>query len=328
MQDSYLETAARAVQARSRIRSHIYQTPLIPSRAAGKDTKAKVLFKAENFQITGSFKLRGAMSKLSSRPDGGPLITASSGNHGIGAAYAAQVLSKQLVIVLPETVVPAKLNKIQSYGVEVILHGAETGLAEQHAQHLAKSQDYTYVSPYNDREIIAGQGTIGLEILEQCQQVDNIFVAMGGGGLISGIGAVMKAFSPRTSIYGVAATNSKALAESMAAGRVVETEHKDSLADAVAGGIDADTITLPLAMSVVDQVVECDEGEIRAALRALAFDENMIVEGSAALAMAGFTKVSQNLADETSVVVLCGANFDQDVIMDAIFGSRSNISGH
>ncbi|KAI0112251.1 threonine dehydratase [Nemania sp. FL0031] len=318
--DSYFETAARAVQARIRIHSHIYQTPLVPSRAAKNATNTKVLYKLENFQTTGSFKIRGAMSKLSVQPDTGRLITASSGNHGIGAAFAAKALSKHLTIVLPETVVPQKLEKIQSYGVEVILHGSETGLAEQHAQQLAKSQDYTYISPYNDPYIVAGQGTIGLEILEHCPHVDNIFIAMGGGGLISGIGSVIKAFNPRTKIFGVSATNSKALAESMAAGRVVETEHRNTLADAVAGGIDADTITLPLAMSVVDHVVECDEGEIKAALRELAFNENMIVEGAAALALAGFTKVAHTLPGETSVIVICGGNFNRDIIMNAILG--------
>ncbi|OGM49472.1 threonine dehydratase [Aspergillus bombycis] len=299
MQNSVYETAASAVQARNRIRSHIYQTPLIPARAQGKSNGAKVLFKAENFQLTGSFKIRGAMSKMSGQPANGPLITASSGNHGIGAACAAQALSKDLTVVLPETVVPAKLEKIKSYGVNVILHGAETGLAEQHAQRLAAEEKYTYISPYNDPDIIAGQGTIGLEILEQCEQVDNV----------SSLWVV---------IYGVSAINSKALAESMAAGHVVETEHKDTLADAVAGGIDTDTITLPLAMSVVDHVIECDEDEIKAALKIMAFEENMNVEGSAALALAGFNKVAQQLTNQTSVIVLCGANFDQGVFKRVI----------
>ncbi|KAE8332998.1 tryptophan synthase beta subunit-like PLP-dependent enzyme [Aspergillus sergii] len=318
MQNSVFETAASAVQARNRIRSHIYQTPLIPSRVQGKSNNAKVLFKAENFQLTGSFKIRGAMSKMSGQPANGRLITASSGNHGIGAACAAQALSKDLTVVLPESVVPAKLEKIKSYGVNVILHGAETGLAEQYAQRLAASESYTYISPYNDPDIVAGQGTIGLEILEQCEDVDNVFIAMGGGGLISGIGAVVKAFNPRTKIYGVSAINSKALAESMAAGHVVETEHRDTLADAVAGGIDTDTITLPLAMSVVDHVVECDEDEIKAAMKTMAFDENMNVEGSAALALAGFNKVAGQLADQTSVIVLCGANFDQNIFRSVV----------
>ncbi|KAH8653607.1 threonine dehydratase [Xylariales sp. PMI_506] len=321
MPSTYLETAASAVQARDRIRRYIYQTPLLPARSAGKAHGAAVLFKAENFQLTGSFKIRGAMSKMSSAATSSErLITASSGNHGIGAACASQALSKNLTVVLPETVVPAKLDKIKAYGVNVILHGAETGLAEQHAQQLAASDGYTYVSPYNDADIVAGQGTIGLEILEQCPDVDNIFVAMGGGGLISGIGSVIKAFHPQTKIFGVSATNSKALAASMAVGHVVETDHLETLADAVAGGIDLDSITLPLATSVVDQVVECDEGEIKAALKSIAIEENMIVEGSAALALAGFNKVAADLGGQRSVIVLCGANFDQKTIQRAIYG--------
>lgn len=317
---SFYETAASAVQARNRIRHHIYQTPLIPSRKTGQHFNAKVLFKAENFQLTGSFKLRGALSRVSAQTSSERLITASSGNHGIGAAFAAQSLSKDLTVVLPETVMPAKLEKIKSFGVEVILHGGETGLAEQHAQQLAASGAYSYISPYNDADIVAGQGTIGLEILEQCDRVDNVFISMGGGGLISGVGSVLKAFRPSTKIYGVAALNSNALAASMAAGRVVETEHLPTLAEAVAGGIDEDTITLPLASSVVDRVVECDEAEIVEALKTLAFDENMIVEGSAALALAGFTKVAHELAGQTSIILLCGANVDQGVVRRTIYG--------
>lgn len=322
MQPTYLETASQAVQARARIRNHIYQTPVIPSRKNTNSDGTKLLFKAENFQLTGSFKLRGAMSKMSAHPsnNGQRLITASSGNHGIGAALAAHTLSKNLTVVLPETVVPAKLKKIQSYGVDVILHGAETGLAEQHAQKLAASGEYTYISPYNDPDIVAGQGSIGLEILEQCPQVDNIFISMGGGGLISGIGSVCKAFSPKTKIYGVSAINSKALAESVKVGKVVETEHLDTLAEAVAGGMDEDSITLPLAMSVVDEVIECSEDDIVAALKDIAFGENMIVEGSAALALAGYTKVAQKVSGQTSVIVLCGANFDQERLTRIIFG--------
>lgn len=261
------------------------------------------------------------MSKISVQNAQGRLITASSGNHGIGAAYAAQALFKDLTVVLPETAIPSKLENIKSYGVDVILHGAETGLAEQHAQQLAASGTYTYISPYNDADIVAGQGTIGLEILEQCDRVDNVFISMGGGGLISGVGSVIKAFSPQTTVYGVAAINSKALAASMAAGRVVETEHLPTLAEAVAGGIDEDTITLPLASSVVDHVIECDEGEIVTALKACTFDENMIVEGSAALALAGFNKVARNLTGQTSVIILCGANVDQGIVKNTIYDS-------
>ncbi|GJD00379.1 threonine dehydratase catabolic [Colletotrichum higginsianum] len=325
------EVAASAVQARARIRAHIYQTPLIPARHAGRGHNATVLFKAENFQLTGSFKLRGATSKISAQPATADddnskhrLITASSGNHGIGAAHAARALGRDLTVVLPESVFPAKLDKIHSYGATAILHGAETGLAEQYAQRLAASGKYTYISPYNDPLIVAGQGTIGLEILEQCGAgaggVDNVFISMGGGGLVSGIGAVLKAFSPGTRVYGVAAANSKTLAESIVAGKVLETEHRPTLAEAVAGGMDEDSITLALATAVIDRVVECDEDEIAAAMRKMAFEENMIVEGSAALALAGFDKVAGEVAGQTSVILLCGGNVDQGVVKKVIYG--------
>ncbi|KAG5770241.1 hypothetical protein H9Q72_002815 [Fusarium xylarioides] len=257
------------------------------------------------------------MSKLSAAGQG-RLITASSGNHGIGCALASQTLSKDLTVVLPEIVIPAKLNAIKSYGVDVILHDAEAGLAEQHAQKLAASGDYTYVSPYNDPDIIAGQGTIGLELLEQCDHIDNIFISLGGGGLISGIGSVLKANNPRIKVYGVSAINSKALAASMAAGHVIETEHLPTLAEAVAGGIDEDTITLGLANAVVDELIDCHEDDIKEALKELAWSESMIVEGSAALALAGFNKVASKVAGQTSVILLCGSNYDQATISKII----------
>jgi threonine dehydratase len=193
-------------------------------------------------------------------------------------------------------------------------------LAELHAQQEAASRGLVYVSPYNDPEVVAGQGSIGLELLEQAGSIDNVFVAMGGGGLIGGIGSVLKSFSPHTRIYGVAAQNSAALAAAMTAGRVVEVEHLDTLADGVAGGMDEDSITLPLALSVVDEVVACTEAEIAVALKELAFKENQIVEGAAALALAGFLKVSECCKGQTNIVVLCGANFDRDKIVSILKG--------
>ncbi len=307
MNDLITQSAALSVRARRRIRAHVYETPLLPARNARGGALA---FKAENFQTTGSFKIRGAASVMTAAASDQRLITASSGNHGIGAARAAQSLGVHLTVVLPESVVPEKLAKIRSYGVEVVLHGAETGLAEQHAQHLARTTGARYISPYNDAEVIAGQGTIGLELLEQAAPIDTLFIAMGGGGLISGIGAVIKAFSPATRIIGAAAANSQALALSMQAGKVVECAHLETLADAVAGGIDEGTVTLPLAMAVTDAVVTCNEDEILHALRLIAREENMLVEGAAALAMAAYLKMPEVHAGKNNVVLLCGGNFD------------------
>ena len=320
MNSIVLASAARSVQARRRIRGHIFETPLLPSRRIGREAGSSVFFKAENFQLTGSFKIRGAASKMTSLGAERGVITASSGNHGIASAQAASSIGQTLTVVLPETVAQAKLEKIRSYNVDVILHGAESGLAEIHAQQEAVCRGLVYVSPYNDPEIVAGQGTIGLELLEQAGTIDNIFIAMGGGGLIGGIGSVLKSFSPSTRVVGVAAQNSAALAASIAAGRVVETEHLDTLADGVAGGMDEDSMTLPLAMAVIDEVVTCTETEIAHALKELAFKENQIVEGAAALALAGFLKVAERCRGQTNVVVLCGANFDRDTIFSVLNG--------
>jgi threonine dehydratase len=274
-------------------------------------TTKRLFFKTENFQHTGSFKLRGAMSKLTSLASDMPVITASSGNHGIACSHAAMTTGHKLTVVLPENVAKLKLEKIQSYGTKTILNPGDSGMAEQKAQDLAAHGNYVYVSPYNDPLVMSGQGTIGLELLEQLPDIDNVFISMGGGGLISGIGSAIKVASPDTKIIGVSAINSAALAASIRAGKVVETEHLDTLADGCAGGVDKDSITLSIASEVVDKMVDCSEAEIERALRFIAWKENMIVEGAAGLALAGYLADEAEFEGEINVVLLCGANFDQ-----------------
>jgi threonine dehydratase len=301
-----LRVAADCVAARRRIRSSVAHTMCIESR-----TTKGLFFKTENFQHTGSFKLRGAMSKLTSLATGMPVITASSGNHGIACSHAAMTTGHKLTVVLPENVAKVKLEKIQSYGTKTIMNPGDSGLAEQRAQALAASGEYVYVSPYNDPLVMSGQGTIGLELLEQLPAIDNVFISMGGGGLISGIGSAIKAASPDTKIIGVSATHSAALAASIRAGKVVEIDHLDTLADGCAGGVDNDAITLSIAAEVVDELVDCSEEKIETALRILAWKENMIVEGAAALALAGYLADKSKFDGQINVILLCGANFDQ-----------------
>jgi threonine dehydratase len=322
--------AARSVRAHARIRGDVVKTPLIGTSAIGDAVGSTVLLKCENFQLTGSFKARGAFAKLTAL-DGAkqdvPFVTASSGNHGIASSLAASRLSRRLSVVLPHSVSQAKLARIRSFGVDVILHGDESGQSEAHARRLSGEKGIVYVSPYNDPEIVAGQGTIGLELLDQHPCIDNLFVAMGGGGLISGIGAVMKAFSPRTKIIGCAATNSMALAAAMEAGKVVEVEHLPTLADGVAGGMDEDSVTLGLARSVVDEVAVCSEDEIAAALARLAVEEHLLVEGAAGLALAGLLKQPERYRGQVNAVVLCGGNFNYDELIAAIVAARPSSKG-
>ena len=316
-----LEQAALSVAAHRRIKHWLAPTPCIASRQQSNN-KTKLFYKAENLQQTGSFKFRGALAKLTSLSTDIPAITASSGNHGLALATAAKITGHDLTVVLPETVALEKLSKIKALGVEAILHSNDSGLAEQHAQILAKEQGKIYVSPYNDPQVIAGQGTIALELLEQLPRLDIVYVSIGGGGLISGIGSVFKAFSPQTRIVGVSAKNSAALAASIRAGQMVEVTHSDTLADGCAGSVDGDSVTLPLGIEVIDLLIDCSEDQIAEGLRHIAWTEKMLVEGSAGLALAAWQADEIQNTGKVSAVVLCGANFDRDRLAP-IIGSSS-----
>jgi threonine dehydratase len=316
-----LEQAALSVAAHRRIKRWLAPTPCIASRQPlVGDTE--LFYKAENLQQTGSFKFRGALAKLTSLSTDIPAITASSGNHGLALATAAKITGHELTVVLPKTVALEKLSKIKALGVEAILHSNDSGLAEQHAQALAKEQGKIYVSPYNDPQVIAGQGTIALELLEQLPRLDVVYVSIGGGGLISGIGSVLKAFSPQTRVVGVSAKNSAALAASIRAGQMVDVEHSDTLADGCAGSVDGDSMTLPLGSEVIDALIDCSEEQIEEGLRHIAWTEKMLVEGSAGLALAAWFADATQHTGKVSAVVLCGANFDRERLQPVI-GSPS-----
>jgi threonine dehydratase len=311
-------TAAAARAARTRIRGLIYETPLLPSRGVAAATGVNLHFKAENFQATGSFKLRGASNKLALLGPGAQAVTASSGNHGIACSHAAARTGARLTVVLPENVAPAKRARIEAYGTDVVIHGAHSGLAETHARQIAKGRAIPYISPYNDADIIAGQGTAGLEMLDQQPELDAVFISLGGGGLVSGIGAALKAARPGIRIYGVSATASAALAAAIRAGQVIDVPHADTLADGVAGGMDEGALTLPIATAVIDELLWCSEDEIKHALRTYAHDEHQIVEGAAALALAGFLQVAGAWQGRNVAVVTCGANYDPEKVLPLI----------
>ena len=335
-----LRQASLSVSALRRISKWLTPTPCLRARQQVGNHSGLYL-KAENLQRSGSFKYRGALAKLTSIATDLPVITASSGNHGLALASAAMVTGHRVRVVLPETVAREKLQKIEALGVETILHSDDAGLAERHAQDVARESGLVYISPYNDEQVIAGQGTIALELLQQLPVIDSVFVSMGGGGLISGIGSVVKAYSPQTKVIGVSATNSAALAASIGAARVVAVDHLSTLADGCAGSVDEATITLSLATSVIDEIIECTEQEIADALYNIAWEEKLLVEGSAALAFAAFLKTRESHKTRTShntrasyknsagqsgkvdVVILCGANFDREMVAPIIFNRNS-----
>lgn len=292
-------------------------TWLKPSPAVQSKKNEDLWFKCEQFQSTGSFKIRGALNKIASAREAGGIlkevITASSGNHGIACAQAGLWSGADVTVVLPVNADPQKVKKLNHLGAKILTFGDEAGESEVFARAEAHSRKVIYISPYNDWDVVAGQATIGLELLQQVplDRSLNVFVATGGGGLISGIAAVLKSLVSDVNIWMVSAANSCALHESLKAEEVVEVMHSDTFAEGVAGGIDEDTITFGLCQSLVDATVLCQEQEIWDAYEELAHCEGLLVEGSAALAYAGYLKKKPQLSSEsTSVVVLCGGNID------------------
>lgn len=307
--------------AEQRIRTHVHETPLELSPVLSELTGASVYLKLENLQLTGSFKVRGAFNALlaatnDERARG--VVAASSGNHGAGVAYAAQTLGARSLVFVPEGTLQLKIQNIVRLGGEVRSFGADGGITEVHARAYAAEHSMMYVSPYNDPIVIAGQGTIGTEIARQLASVDVIVASIGGGGLIAGTAGYLKAVRPSIHALGVSAHNSKAMAESVLAGRIVETQHLPTLSDGTAGGLEPGAITLELCRTLVDEFVDATEEEISSALRLFVESEHMLCEGAAALAIAGLLRAKEHVRGKNVVVVVCGANISAERLKEAL----------
>jgi len=300
-----IEAAAR------RIRPHVLETPVEPSPELGRRGGAEVLLKLENLQRTGSFKLRGAMNRLLTLPPealAAGVVTASSGNHGAAVSWGLRALGGRGTVFVPEDASPAKVQAIRDLGAEVRAEGHDSGLSEILARRRAAAEGLTYVSPYNDPAVVAGQGTVGLEIDRQAGAVDAVFVALGGGGLIGGIGAWLKGSGRRVTIVACSPENSAVMHHSIAAGRVLEMESKPTLSDGTAGAVEPGTITLDLCRGVVDESMLVTEDEIAAAMRLVIGRHHTLVEGAAGVAVAGYLKVADRFRGRRVAIVLCGAN--------------------
>ncbi len=309
------DTAARAAAAAERLAPHIRNTPLRYSEEFSRESGAHVHFKLENRQLTGSFKFRGAMNRLltldaEQRRRG--CVTASSGNHGAAVARAMQELGMRGVIFVPEDTADVKVDAIRRLGGEVRHFGTDGLDTEQHARDYADKNGLFYVSPYNDEQVIAGQGTCGIEIADALPGTDAVFVAVGGGGLISGVGSVLKQRGPGTQIIGCQPAASPVMARSVAAGRIVELRGKPTLSDGTAGGIEEGAITLPISQAVVDDFVVVGEAQIAAAMRRFIRHEGDRIEGAAGVAVAAFLERQAEFHGQRVVVIICGGNIDDE----------------
>jgi threonine dehydratase len=321
------DVAAKSERIAPQIAEHVVRTPLVRFGAASEISKATLLVKCEHLQRTGSFKLRGALSKILSLPAADKergIVTASSGNHGLGVAQALELLGGRGVICVPESVSPVKRAALSRFDVEVKTLGGDAGETEILGRKLADELGMTYVSPYNDLDVIAGQGTIGLELVEQLDSrpLDAVVVSVGGGGLISGIAAAVKAALPDTRVIGAQPANDAAMAASVRAGRIVDIDARPTISDGTAGGIEPGAVTFPLCAELVDEWVLVSEDQIHEALRLTIDTEHQLIEGAAATAIAAAMEFGREHPNETIAAVSCGANISTSSLRTALGSGR------
>ena len=302
--------------ARRRIRDLINKTPLLRSDYLSDLTGGEVYLKLENLQITNSFKIRGALNRmlnLTAEEKKSGVITASSGNHAQAIAYSATKLKVPAKIVVPRPTPKVKVERIRKHNVELVLHGEGYDEAEQYAIELSKKEALTYISPYNDEMVIAGQGTIGLEILEEIPNVDSILVPVSGGGLVSGIALAAKGTRAAIKILGVQPEATPAMYESLKAGKITNVEMRPTLAEALDGNMEKGSVTFDIAQRYVDEVLLIKEDVIREAIRLLWKKEKQVAEGGGAIAIAPILEKRDRFAVGTTVAVISGGNIDADL---------------
>lgn len=294
-----------------RLHRWVVRTPFVQSDPLSRAYGLEVLLKLENLQHTGSFKVRGAFNKvLSLEPElrSRGIIAASSGNHGAAVAWCARELGIPATVFVPEGASATKVDKIRSFGATLQFHGTDGLDTEIFARSEADRTGVVYVSPYNDAAVVAGQATVGVEMLEQNARFDAVFVAVGGGGLIGGIGRWFRDRAPGVKIVGVLPAHSPVMAESIRAGRIVEMPTQPTLSDGTAGGIEQDAVTFAICQEVVDDWVIVPEAAIIRTLRDFMATHDMPIEGAAAVALAGAQQYAPALAGGRAAVVICGGN--------------------
>ena len=308
---------AEIALAANRIRDYVRETPLDYSQYFSELTGASVWLKLENLQHTGSFKARGAFNKLLTMPEAqrdNGCIAASSGNHGAAVAFAMHRLGVRGIVFVPEQTSSAKVDAIRRAGAEVQFHGTDGLDTETHARRYAEEHGMAYLSPYNDAAVIAGQGSCGVEIARQLPDVDAVFIAVGGGGLIAGVGAFLKSVRPAVEIVSCQPAASAVMTESIKAGRILELPSEATLSDGTAGGIEAGAITFELCRELIDSFVVVSEDEIAEAMRAFIDSHHQLLEGAAGVALAGLIARRDDVTGKNVAVIVCGGNISRDTL--------------
>jgi threonine dehydratase len=295
--------------AGARVQPYVVRTPLERSIPLSERCGVDVWLKLECFQATGSFKLRGALNALLLlTPDQREVVTASAGNHGLGVARAATLLDKVATVVVAETASRAKIEALRHSGAELVLHGPTYDEAEAEGLRLSRERGVPFISAYNHAAVVAGGGTVALEIFADLPEVRTLVVPAGGGGLIGGIGVVAHGLNQQTTVIGVQSTASPALHAALAHGEIVPVDVMPSLADGLSGNVEPGSITLGLLKEHVREVALVSEKEIAAAMCWLLIHERVVVEGSAAVGVAALLHDRLRRLDGPTVVILTGRN--------------------
>jgi len=304
------------LEARQRMEPEVFHTPLTASARLSRLCHGEVRLKWENKQVTGSFKFRGALNRLrtlSPEERAKGVISASTGNHGLALSWACQLEEVSLLLFVPKNAAAEKFRRLAEAGATVIRYEGSCEAAEIYGRQLASEEGKVFISPYNDAEIIHGQGTIGSEILEDWPEVEAVFVPVGGGGLISGIAGLMKSLKPAVRILGVEPENSAFMTASLRAGQITQIEEKETLAEAVAGGLEPGAITLELCSKYVDGMITVSEERIRQAMDLIYLEHGRMVEGAGALALAGLLSQAKDFEGRRIALVVSGGNVSPEL---------------
>lgn len=303
-------TLKDVLEARERIKDICVNTKLIYSSEFSRESGNEVYIKPENLQVTGAFKLRGALnkvSKLSEEQKRKGLIASSAGNHAQGVAYSASKLGIKATIVMPETTPLIKVQATKSYGVDVVLKGKVYDEAYEEAKRLEEENGYTFVHPFNDVDIMAGQGTIALEVIEELEDVDAILVPIGGGGLISGISVAAKAINPNIKVIGVQAEGANPMKLSFDSGKLTYVDTVDTIADGAAVKKPGD-ITFEVIKKHVDQIVTVSDQELMEAVFILLEKHKLVAEATGVMSLAALKRL--DFKGKKVVSLISGGNID------------------
>ncbi|WP_443204573.1 threonine/serine dehydratase [Saccharopolyspora sp. 5N708] len=310
----------RILAAHKGIRPDVPVTTLQRSAFLSREAQCDVWLKAEHLMPTGSFKVRGSANKIRTLGEAARsgVVTASTGNHGLGVARAGALAGVGVTVYVSNTAVPSKMAAIEALGAKLVVVDGSPLDSEIEARRHSELQGQPYVAPYNDLDTMAGQGTLGVELVEQAPDLDAVFLCVGGGGLAGGVGTALKALSPKTRLVGVWPAASRCMLDSLNAGHIVETPEYDTLSDGSAGAVEPGSVTFPVCQEVIDETVTVSEDEIALGMRKIAEGERWMIEGSAGVAVAGLLQTAERYRGKKVAVVLCGRNVSVETFLAAM----------